>query len=50
MPGYVAKTDGFVNTFLAKRSKNINPHAGSKAAGEHLKNQVRKAASLTAFD
>jgi hypothetical protein len=50
MPGYVAKTGGFVNTFLLKRSKNINPHAGSKAADEHLKNQAPQAASLTAFD
>jgi hypothetical protein len=50
MPGYVAKTDGFVNTFLLKRSKKINPHAGSKAADVQLKNPSLQAANLTVFD
>jgi hypothetical protein len=50
MTGYVAKTDAFVNTFLLKRSKKINSHAGSKAVGEHLKNPSLQAASLTVWD
>jgi hypothetical protein len=48
MPGYVANSSGFVNTFLQKRSKKISRHAGSKAADEHWKNQGLQAASLTA--
>ena len=35
---------------LLKRSKNINSHAGSKAADEQLKNQAPQAASSTVFD
>jgi hypothetical protein len=50
MPCYVAKRSNFVNSFFHKRSKKIIPHAGSKAADEHLPNQGRPKASLTALD
>jgi len=50
MPECIAKSIGFVNIFLRKRSKKIKPHAGSKAADEHLKNQAPQVTSLTVFD
>jgi hypothetical protein len=50
MPELVAKRSNFVNTFFLKRSKKIKPHAGSKAADEHLKNLTPQVTSLTVFD
>jgi len=50
MPGYVAKRSVFVNTFLTKRSKLFNPHAGSKAADEQWKNQGQQVTNLTVSD